>query len=81
MLGVGLEAEEKKMDVINKTLIIHKIFANRPRDIEDVRGILLKNVDIDIQYIRRWLTEFDKSVTGSSFLRTFEELLDLVRSR
>jgi predicted nucleotidyltransferase len=34
-------------------LIIHKIFAGRPRDIEDVRTVLLKNPDIDVQYIRK----------------------------
>ena len=36
-----------------------KIFAGRPRDIEDMRTILLKNPDIDVQYIRKWLKEFD----------------------
>lgn len=56
-------------------VIIHKIFAGRPRDIEDVRSIILKNPDIDIKYIRSWLKEFDKSSEKKKFLKTFEELL------
>lgn len=56
-------------------LIIHKIFAGRPRDIEDARTIILKNPQIDKQYIRNWLTEFDKVQEGNIFLETFEKLL------
>jgi predicted nucleotidyltransferase len=56
-------------------VIVHKIFAGRPRDIEDVRSIILKNLDIDNQYIRRWLKEFDKSSDKKDFLKTFEEVL------
>ena len=55
-------------------LIIHKIFAGRPRDIEDVRTVLLKNPDIDVQYIRKWLKEFDLFSEKKEFLKTFEEV-------
>jgi hypothetical protein len=56
-------------------VIIHKIFAGRPRDIEDVRTIILKNPEIDIQYIKGWLREFDASSDKKDFLKTFEEIL------
>jgi Nucleotidyltransferase of unknown function (DUF6036) len=56
-------------------LIIHKIFAGRPRDLEDVRIILIKNPDIDIVYIRKWLKEFDRSSDTKEFLKNFEEIL------
>ncbi len=56
-------------------LIIHKIFAGRPRDIEDVRTVLLKNPDIDIRYIQEWLKEFDLSSERKEFLKTFEKIL------
>lgn len=56
-------------------LIIHKIFASRPRDIEDVRGILLKNQEIDKHYIEQWLKEFDLAL-GASFQTTFISLLE-----
>lgn len=39
-------------------LIIHKIIAGRPRDLEDIKNILLKNPEFDIDYILKWLREF-----------------------
>ncbi len=56
-------------------LIIHKIFAGRPRDLEDVKTILLKNSDLDSRYIRHWLEQFDESSEGKHFLITFEDLI------
>jgi len=56
-------------------LIIHKIFAGRPRDLEDVRTVLLKNPDIDTSYIRRWLKAFDESSNQYEFLQCFEEIV------
>jgi len=56
-------------------LIIHKIFAGRPRDIEDVRTVLLKNPDIDVRYVRKWLKEFDLFSEKKEFLKTFEEVI------
>jgi len=55
-------------------VIIHKIFAGRPRDLEDVRSILLKNPDLDKRYIRKWLIEFEKSPEKKGLVRTFEEI-------
>ncbi len=56
-------------------VVIHKIFAGRPRDIEDVRAILLKNRDVDVEYIRRWLKDFDSLPEGEGVLATFEAIL------
>ena len=53
-------------------LIIHKIFAGRPRDLEDVRSVLVRNPDVDADYIRRWLRQFDESVEGGSFTEVFD---------
>lgn len=50
---------EKGIFTSPEDLVIHKIFAGRPRDLEDVRTVLLKNPDIDRNYIERWLREFD----------------------
>ena len=58
-------------------VIVHKIIAGRPRDMEDVRTMLLKNADLDREYIRSWLTEFDRSL-GESYLPKFEELARFV---
>jgi len=56
-------------------VIIHKIFAGRPRDLEDVRSILIKNQDLDIAYIRKWLNEFGRSPEKKGLMETFEEVL------
>jgi hypothetical protein len=56
-------------------VIIHKIFSGRPRDMEDVRNIMIKNPDMDTVYIKRWLSEFDKTVDGSKFTDSFEKIL------
>ncbi len=60
-------------------VIIHKIFAGRPRDMEDVRTILLKNPGLDISYIRNWLKEFDESSDKGNFFTAFESILNDVR--
>jgi len=56
-------------------LIIHKIFAGRPRDIEDVRVLMLKNQNIDILYTERWLKEFDAASDEKNFLTTFKSIM------
>lgn len=55
-------------------VIIHKVFAGRPRDLEDVRIIVLKNPEIDVSYIRNWLKEFDAASDEKKFLKTFDEI-------
>jgi Nucleotidyl transferase of unknown function (DUF2204) len=54
-------------------LVIHKILAGRPRDLEDVRHVLIRNPKADLVYIREWLREFSDSL-GESFLATFDHL-------
>jgi hypothetical protein len=61
-------------------LIIHKIFSGRPRDLEDVRTVLLKNPHIDFLYIDDWLKEFDTTSEESRFLKTFEELKEELKA-
>lgn len=62
-------------------VIIHKIFAGRPRDIEDVSGILYKHGGIDVEYIISWLKEFDSSMeTQGSFTELFEVLWRKVKN-
>lgn len=57
-------------------LIIHKIFAGRPRDLEDIRSILIKNTGLDKTYIRTWLSEFEKLPEKVGLTKTFEEALE-----
>jgi predicted nucleotidyltransferase len=54
-------------------LIIHKMVAGRPRDEEDVRGILLKTSPLDGDYIEGWLAQFDEAL-GRRLLERFRNL-------
>ena len=54
-------------------LVIHKVVAGRPRDIEDIRSVLLKNPHVDVDYIRRWLEELGGALDEPLILR-FEEI-------
>lgn len=55
-------------------VIIHKIVAGRPRDLEDVRSILVKNPDVDLAYVRHWLDKFSGAL-AEPFLERFEQTL------
>ena len=54
-------------------VIIHKMLAGRPRDLEDIESILLKNPKYDSAYIEKWLKEFD-AATERSLLSEFQAL-------
>jgi predicted nucleotidyltransferase len=57
-------------------LIIHKIFAGRARDLEDVKNLVSKAKDsLDIEYIKRWLAEFSKVPEFAEILQIFERIL------
>lgn len=66
------EVEAKFISV--EDLVIYKIVAGRPRDLEDVRAIMLKNRDINKQEIQRWLVEYDQEL-GEGFEERFLNLL------
>lgn len=55
-------------------LIIHKILAGRPRDLEDVRTILVKNPNLDLSIVRRVLADFQQAA-GESLLDRLEAIL------
>lgn len=59
-------------------VVIHKIIAERPRDIEDVKSILLKNPAYDAHYIEEWLAEFDKSL-DENFKEKFKILVEQLK--
>ncbi len=39
-------------------LVIHKLVAGRPRDIEDIAGVLRRRPTLDLEYLHKWLTSF-----------------------
>lgn len=54
-------------------VVIQKLVAGRPRDIEDARRIWLKNPHMDEEYIRHWLQQFEEALS-EPFLARFEEI-------
>ncbi len=55
-------------------LVIHKLIAGRPRDIEDVEGVLAKNQRLDEALVRNVLGEFTREL-GLPLVEAFEALL------
>jgi len=56
-------------------VIIHKMLAARAVDEEDVKNILIKNKrSIDIEYVRKWLSEFSKLSEHKEILGRFDSL-------
>jgi hypothetical protein len=54
-------------------LIIHKLVAGRPRDLEDIRGILSRQKHLDETYLKRWLSTFHE-VVGRDLLQELESI-------
>jgi hypothetical protein len=55
-------------------VIIHKVIAGRPRDLEDVRTMLIKNRELDSAYIQGWLDQFDEAL-DEPYRARFDALL------
>lgn len=61
-------------------LIIHKLIAHRPIDLQDVQGVLKRQGSaLDLDYIRANLAVFNEYVWEYDLLQTFEQLLRAVR--
>ena len=54
-------------------VMIHKMLAERPRDVEDVHSILRKQ-KVDRDSIRRWLEAFGQT-PGQPFVQRFEQVV------
>lgn len=57
-------------------LVIHKITSQRPRDLEDLRGILIRQRGkLDIKYIAYWLKQIAKVNRKLELLALFKTML------
>lgn len=55
-------------------LIVMKVVAGRPRDLEDVASVICKNPGFDRTYVEKWLNEFDSELDGR-FLLALEQIM------
>ncbi len=56
-------------------LLVMKAVARRPKDIEDIRGLLSAHPQADISEARRWVKEFATAMSMPDILEEFDELL------
>jgi len=57
-------------------LIVAKLFAGRPRDLDDVRAVIFTQRNtLDVKHVRRLLGELDAAEDRSELLPRFEQLL------
>lgn len=60
--------------VTAEDLIVHKLVAGRPRDVEDAKTVIEKASALDTEYIRRWLEQF-REVVDHDPVTVFNNLL------
>ena len=54
-------------------LAVHKALAGRPRDLQDLEGIVLRQgTRLDVSYIRRWLADLARAAEDPEVLARFE---------
>jgi hypothetical protein len=57
-------------------LLVMKAIAHRPKDLEDIRGLLAAHPDADISAARRWIREFSVATGMPDMLEEFDRLLE-----
>lgn len=68
--SVGVVLEDVTVPFASpEDLILHKLFSGRPRDLEDIEGVVrIRNEELDWGYIEKWAGEFT-SIEGRENLR------------
>jgi predicted nucleotidyltransferase len=67
--------------VTAEDLIIHKCVAGRPRDLEDIERILIRQGPaLDLAYVRRWLREFAAATEDAEVCARFEDAVKGTRA-
>jgi hypothetical protein len=72
--AVPVEIEGVTIPVIAaEDLVVLKILAGRPKDVEDVRSVLAERVDtLDLQRIRRTLSDLEAALSEAGLVALFE---------
>lgn len=57
-------------------VIIHKMFAGRAVDEEDIKNILIKHKNkVNLKYIKKWLSELNRITEQRAIVQSFQRLL------
>jgi hypothetical protein len=56
-------------------LLIMKAFAHRPKDMEDIKGLLDAHPEADLTIVRRWVNEFATAMSMPDLVNDFEKIV------
>jgi len=56
-------------------LLVMKAIARRPKDVQDLEGLLLAHPDVDVASARRWIREFSIAMGMPDTLDEFDTLV------
>lgn len=62
-----------------ESIVVMKAIAQRARDVADIEGILETRDHLDIDWIRTWLTEFDRALGRTDLLAEFDRTVARTR--
>jgi hypothetical protein len=62
-------------------LLIMKAVARRPKDLQDIEGLLAAHPEADVTTVRRWVSEFAAAMSTSDMLDDFDKLVARSRSK
>jgi hypothetical protein len=62
-------------------LLIMKAVARRPKDLQDIEGLLAAHPEADVAAVRQWVREFATAMSSSDMLDDFDKLVARSTSR
>ena len=62
-------------------LLIMKAVARRPKDLQDIEGLLAAHPEADVANVRQWVSEFATALSSSEMLNDFDKLVARSKSR
>ena len=62
-------------------LLVMKAVARRPKDLQDIEGLLAAHPEVDVATVRQWVSEFAADMSMSDMLDDFDKLLARRKSR
>ncbi len=62
-------------------LLVMKAIARRPKDLQDIEGLLAAHPEADVAEVRQWVREFATAMTMSDMLDDFDQVVARSKSR
>jgi hypothetical protein len=62
-------------------LLIMKAIARRPKDLQDIQGLLAAHPEADVVAVRQWVREFATAMSMSDMLDDFDKVVERSKSR